>query len=312
MRRLLFLALLLLLLSAPLFYLYSLADLTLSVDARTETVSWEVRPRPSGDQIVLPEGELSFVTILSSQDGGAEPAMERLVSRGDIVVAISKAADLRAFVGPGTCELTIEITPKNGGKISAYLMTDAERNLELGTPVTYSTKTSGGQNCADARTRLLLSSARRIVIGDSLYTRETRDIDSERGRHRVLVSGELYAHGDDALAFSPFGLGTRQRLAHGQVDFGDTIKIEASEEAPEARVWGSIEWQPVGTEGPIIRVVAHTRHDRIEVERYGGGYHFGVSVLQVVQQHPFVQALMGLLAILLTAIAAFPHARQTK
>lgn len=94
--------------------------------------------------------------------------------------------------------------------------------------------------------------------------------------------------------------GTRFKLDETRLEPGDVLELKGVDP-----VVGTVSIDLTSTDRGRIEVVAYTRGESLDVQRFGGGYTFGVPKFTALSQQPFAQILWLTLVSLLIVVSAW-------
>ena len=255
-----------------------------SVSARTNIIDFDVESRP-GQPVVfrLPAASL----IYEDPDLDFETAARALA--GPVSLAIEGQAHLLLRSSrPGAMSIRAESLP--GAGRSAFRVHDETglvHNTDDAVDLIFDCTSL---DCSQTSGIRMLLNARRMTLGETPIEWTEPDGPGQVPFDQMgLESGTIRAF------LKAFVYKTRFQLSETSVSAGDVLVLPG-----EDPIVGTIDFHSTGAERGRLSVVAHARGKAVGVQRFGGGYSFGVSKYTAISQQPFGQTVwLALVSIII-------------
>ncbi|MEM7247533.1 MAG: hypothetical protein AAF533_19510 [Acidobacteriota bacterium] len=305
---------------ATVLLLSNFADLTVTVDARTETVAWDVEKSADGRPyvLVLPPGDCHYYQLRRLEDRVEDElhgvSIDEPVS---LVIAGSARIEIeRSSVGEIRVTVRESDVGEADGSLGVSVFGSSAQLAECHDTLTYVSRCHRASKgpCAgvDFAFRALIR-AERLIVGGHPLERVPPQADAVAAFAEAPPPSLALREGRLRAFNQAVGYGTRYQLSEEVLDLGDVVVLEASEpDGPgEPLVWGAVSatFDTSGGLSDALHVVAHAKRERVEVSRFGGGYRFGATTWDALASQPVFQAFWIALASFVLLLNGFSSLR---
>lgn len=262
-------------------------DTTLTIQATTESVSWQVDATPDNSYVLpLPPG----IFVRQSLDENLN--VERYDTKAAIPAVKVESAVLFNLISQDNCKLSVTFQPadRSVAKISFY---DGATNLQLDKVTTFLFGPAGEAECRGSKpVDILLENASALRLGEAVSARVMTD---DYTPSPVVLSGKAVAFNRAAL------YGNRFSIGENEFNRGDHIELSPPE---GVKIRGVITFDPRSAEPADagLKVVAHATNATAKIVRFGGGYEFKATTWLAIASQPIIQFFFSTLVAVLAVV----------
>lgn len=262
-------------------------DTTLTIQATTESVSWQVEATPDNPYVLpLPPG----IFVRQSLDENLDPVRSDTSAPTPAVKV--ESAVLFNLISRENCKLSVTFQP-TGRSVARISFYNGATDLQLDRVTTF---ISGPANQAECKTSkpvdILIENTSTLRLGEAVSARVLTD---DYMPSPVVLSGKAVAFNRAAL------YGTRFSIGENEFNRGDHIELAPPD---GATIRGVITFDPRSSDpsDAALDVVAHATNATAKIVRFGGGYEFKATTWLAIASQPIIQFFFSTLVAVLAVI----------